>query len=63
MIIFFCELSLKTQIFAKINDDKSPVKYPNKEANIMFLKIKYNELNTKKFRNVAINPEIKNLNI
>ncbi len=29
----------------------------------MFLKIKYNELNTKKFINVAIDPEIKNLNI
>ncbi len=29
----------------------------------MFLKIKKNELNTKKFINVAIKPEIKNLNI
>ena len=29
----------------------------------MFLKIKKNELKTKKFINVAIKPEIKNLNI
>ena len=37
--IFFWELSLKTQIFAKVNDVKSPIKYPNIEAKIMFLKI------------------------
>ena len=37
--ILFFEVSLKTQIFAKINDDKRPVEYPNKEAKIIFLKI------------------------
>ena len=63
LIIFFWELPLKTQIFAKINDDKSPVEYPKKEAKIKFLKIKYNELNTTKFIHVAINPEVTNLNI
>ena len=36
----FLKLSLKTQIFEKIKETKSPPKYPKREAIIKFSKIK-----------------------